>query len=241
MKKSSLILIVIFGLFIISLITSVLIFKNEYNHIDKTDPFWNYPKLASGTFHHILLSGGNITRASFIPSPHGSVGVLNYTDDLMKGRVHATISDDTLFVLFKKREDPPGIRKWMSYHVLIAISCPKLLSVNIINSNLDLYKLRQKNLSVQLAGKSKMEIESSIADFDSLSVRQKDSTEVKFEMSEDMKSSGTMHSKAIYAQVQGYSILDLGHFQIHSFHPFIEDSSAIILSGHTLKKMGSIQ
>jgi hypothetical protein len=241
MKKSSMILIIIFGLFIVSLAGSVLIFKDQFNHIDKTDPFWNYPKLAKGTFHHIMLKGGNITKASFIPSPHGSVGVLNYTDELMKDRVHATISDDTLFVLCNQREDPPGIRKWMSYHVLIAISCPELLSVNMMNSNLDLFKLRQKNLSVQLAGKSKMEIESSIADFDSLSVRQKDSTEVKFEMSEDMKSSGIMHSNALFAQVRGYSILDLGHFQIRSFHPFIEDSSAIILSGHTLKTMGNIQ
>src|SRR6202035_2378955 len=109
MKKSSLILIIIFGLFIVSLAGSVLIFKDQFNHIDKTDPFWNYPKLAKGTFNHIMLTGGNITKTSFIPSPHGSVGVLNYTDELMKDRVHATISDDTLFVLFNQREDPPGI------------------------------------------------------------------------------------------------------------------------------------
>ena len=241
MKKSSLALIILLGLFIVCLVGSVLIFKNQYNHIDKTDPFWNYTKLAKGDFHHIVLKGGNITKASFVPGSHGSIGVLSHMEQPMKDRVQATITDDTLFVEVKKSDDPPGMRNWMKYHVLIAISCPELLSVNAANSNLDLYKLRQKNLSIQLTGNSKMEIESSIADFDSLSVSQKDSTQVKFEMSEDMKSSGIMHTKALYAQVQGYSILDVGHFQIQSFHPFIKDSSAIVLSGQTLKAMRNFQ
>jgi hypothetical protein len=241
MKKSSLILIIISGLFIVCLTGSVLILKNQYNQIDKTDPIWNYSKIARGAFHHIVLTGGNITKTSFIPGRQGSVGILNYTEQLMSNRVQATISEDTLYILVKHHDDPPGMRDWMKYHVLIAISCPELLSVNMINSNLDIYKLRQKNLSVQLAGKSNMEIESSIADFDSLSVRQKDSTQVKFEMSEDMKTSGIMHSKALYAEVQGYSILDVGHFQIQSLHPDIQDSSAIILSGHSLKALGNIR
>src|ERR1700676_1940595 len=133
MKKSSLILIIIFGLFNICLVGSVLILKEQYNLIDKTDPFWNYAKLAKGDFHHVVLTGGNITKIFFIPGPHGSIGLLNYTEQVMNNRVQATISDDTLFVLVKQRNDPPGTRNWIKSHVLIAISCPELLSVNAAN------------------------------------------------------------------------------------------------------------
>ncbi len=161
-------------------------------------------------------------------------------EQVIKDRLQVTISDDTLFIQVSQRDDSPGLRNWMKYHVLIAVSCPELLSVYAVNSNLDLFKLKQKSLIVELAGRSRMEVESSIAYFDTLSVRQTDSSQVKFEMSEDIKSSGIMHSKAFYARVQGYSLLDVGHFQIQSFHPFVEDSSAIILSGQTLKAIGNI-
>jgi hypothetical protein len=237
MKKSSLILIVLLVLFSISIVGSVFIFKNQYNQIDKTDPFWNYKKLAKGAFHHINLTGTNFTQISFIPSPRGSIGILSFTEDFIKDRVKASISADTLFVEVEHRNDNPGRRDWMKYHVLIAISCPELLSVNAVNSNLDIYKLKQRILSVQLSGKSKMEVESNIPDFDSLSVRQKDSTQLKFEMSEDIKSSGVMYTKALYAQVHGYSILDVGHFQMQSLHSDVDDTAAIILSGSSLKQI----
>jgi hypothetical protein len=237
MKKSSLILMILLGLLIISLIGSDILFKNQYNRIDKGDPFWNYTKLSKGRFRHIMITGGNGTRISFVPGPNGSIGVLSYWEQEMKKRVQAYISDDTLFVQVKELSDPPGIRNWMKYHMLIAISCPDLLSVNATNSNLDLYKMKEKNLSVRLAGKSQMEIESSISDFDSIFVSQKDSSQLKFEMAEDMQGSEIMHAKVIDAGVNGNSLLDIGHFQIQTLNQDIGDTAAIIISGYTLKQI----
>ncbi len=47
----------------------------------------------------------------------------------------------------------------------------------------------------------------------------------------------TLHMKYVDANIQGVSILDLGHAQIHILHLNISDTSAIILSGGGLKKL----
>jgi hypothetical protein len=235
MKKSSTILVVLFVLFTLSLLASNIILKDQYNRIDKTDPFWNYAKLQTGSFHHVDLSGTNFTRTSFIQSPHGSVGALSFQEQMIRERFQTKISGDTLYVTSKNLSDPPNMRDWMKGHILIAISCPQLFSISLNNSNLDVFKLRQSNISVGMSGRSRMEIESSIPDFDSISIQQKDSSVLKFEMSEDIKSSGVMHANVINIRIQGYSITDLGHFQIGQFHPVIDDSSAVTVSGRTLE------
>ncbi|MDE3182519.1 MAG: hypothetical protein KGM16_03775 [Bacteroidota bacterium] len=45
---------------------------------------------------------------------------------------------------------------------------------------------------------------------------------------------------SVNAKVKGHSILDIGHAQIDSMQLQIADSSAIILSGGVLKKMGKL-
>ncbi|HEY2350655.1 MAG TPA: hypothetical protein VGH64_16665 [Puia sp.] len=234
MKKSTLILLILSGLFVVSLFGSSFILKNEYNRIDRSDPFWNYNKLARGNFHHIQLIGGNITRIMFVPGPHGFAGVLNYSENILKNRIQAKITNDTLFVNFQLHDDDQGRKNWMKYHVLLAISCPELLSVEAVNSNLEVYKLKQPDVFVSMTGKSSMEIESLIHNFDSLSILQRDSSELKFEMAEDIPGSAVMHAKTIYADVKGNSLLDIGHFQTERLHHFIGDSAAVILSGSAL-------
>jgi hypothetical protein len=237
MKKSSLILLILAAVFIVSLIGSDLILKNMYDQIDKSDPFWNYTKLNTGVFHHVCISGSNVTKASFIPGPNGSLGVLNYWEKELRSRIESSISNDTLFIKFKERTDPPNLRYFMKSRVLVAISCPELISVNAFNANLDLFRLKQKNLSVNLTGKSAMEVESYNPDFDSLFVNQRDTSRLEFEMSEELKGSGIMHAKWIDARLQNRSLLDVGHFQIENMRQSVGDSAGIILSGSTLRTL----
>jgi hypothetical protein len=237
MKKSSLMLFILLGIFIICLIGTDLILKNEYNKIDKTDPFWNYTKLSKGSFHHLKLLNGNVTRISFIPSPHASVGILSYWEHAADGRVQTKIADDTLYVEIGKKDEGNGVKDWMRNHTLITITCPELKSVTAVNTNLDVDKLNQKTIAVDAAGKSHIEVESYNADFDSISVRQRDSTAVIFEMADDIQSSGAMNLKSLSADVQNRSLLDVGHFRIQSLHQTIGDTSGIILSGYTLGLM----
>jgi hypothetical protein len=237
MKTSSIAMLVLLLAFIICLFGSDILLKIQFNRIDKTDPYWNYAKLQQGTFHHLKITGGNVTKISFTPGPHGLIGVLNYWERDMDGRVKAGIALDTLFLYIEKRTENPGTRDWMKRRALISISCPDLLSVDATNTDLSLYKLKQKNLTVNLSGTSRLEVESYVPDFDSLDVQQKDSSEAVFEMADEIRSSGTMHIRSLEARLQGHSLLDVGHFQIQSLHQTISDTAAIILSGYTLKQM----
>lgn len=53
----------------------------------------------------------------------------------------------------------------------------------------------------------------------------------------DIKSDEAMSINCVTATIQGHSILDLGHAQIDSLRLSIADSSAVILSGGSLKKI----
>ena len=55
----------------------------------------------------------------------------------------------------------------------------------------------------------------------------------------DIKSDEAMDINWLNADIQGYSILDVGHAQIQSLQLRIADSSAIILSGGALKKVAN--
>ena len=100
-----------------------------------------------------------------------------------------------------------------------------------------------------MSGKSKFEVESMIPDMDSINVVQKDSASVEFEISPDYKSTSpvttsngiksneAMNINFLIANLQGYSILDVGHAQIQSLQLNIADSSAIVLSGGALRKI----
>ena len=93
---------------------------------------------------------------------------------------------------------------------------------------------------------------------DTLNISQKDTSEVIFEMSPDyqttvitdpnrigvsfastqqINSNESMNINSVNANLQGYSLLDVGHAQIQSLQLHIADSSGIILSGGTLKNL----
>ncbi|MBC7507837.1 MAG: hypothetical protein H7320_03670, partial [Ferruginibacter sp.] len=118
----------------------------------------------------------------------------------------------------------------------VRIFSPELLAVNGFNTNLEMFKLKQKSISVNISGKTKFEVKSLTPDLDTLYISQKDSSAVVFEMSPDYKKSETFHVKYVAADVKGFSVLDLGHGQIDSLQLTIADSSGILLSGGTLKK-----
>lgn len=140
----------------------------------------------------------------------------------------------------------------------VRIFSPQLLSVDGLNTNFEMFKMKQKNMDVKITGKSKFEMESMIADFDTLNISQKDTSEVIFEMSPDFQttvitdpnrigvsvgsiqqinSDEAMSIKSVNANLQGNTLLDIGHAQIQSLELHIADSSGIILSGGALKKI----
>ena len=270
MKLSSRILLSLLIIIVAGLLLSNIILKKEYNKIDNSDLHWNYTNVLTQHFKYLKIEGGNNTKIAFEQNKNCSVRVLNDWQRYHPELIKSFVKNDTLFIKFIYNSSNQNEKDWMGSTTLVRIFSPELLSVEGFNTNFEMFKLKQKSIAVNMSGKSTFEVESMIPEMDSISVAQKDSASVEFEMSpdykskkgedtvvnkgvqihfgdntptpdaglNDIKSDEAMSIHWVNANVQGYSILDLGHAQIDSLQLKIADSSAIILSGGALKRMG---
>ena len=269
MKLSSRILIGMLIILVAGLLLSNIVLKKEYSKIDKSDLHWNYTDVLTQHFKYLKIEGGNNTKIAFEQNKNCSVRVLNDWQRYHPELIQSFVKNDTLFIKFVYNSSNQNEKDWMKWTTLVRIFSPELLSVEGFNTNLEMFKLKQKSIAVNMSGKSKFEVESMIPDMDSMNVVQKDSASVEFEMSPDYKSKNALDTAAhkggqihfgnnmntsvaganeiksdesmninkVNANLQGYSILDVGHAQIQSLQLNIADSSAIVLSGGALKKI----
>lgn len=272
MKLSTTILLVTFVLLVTAMFASNVLLKKEYDKVDKSDLYWTYGKILEQPFKHVKIEGGNVTHIAFEPSKKPSVRVLKNWDGFDRGLVKTFVKNDTLFVKFSNIFRDQGEKQWMKWNTLVRIFSPELLSVDGSDTDFGLFKLKQKSININLSGKSKLEVESYVYNFDSLHISQRDSSEVVFEMSPDLMNSDlaalekealkstatikaepfnskntmiapapvrkgweTMTVQSVTADLKDLSLLDIGHAQIKSLQLNVADSSAVILSGGTLK------
>lgn len=251
MKISSIILLVTFILLVTGMFASNILLKKEYDKIDKSDLYWTYGKILQQPFKHLKIEGGNVTNIAYEQSKNPSVRVFKDWNGYEKGLVKTYVKNDTLFIKFPNTYKDRYEKNWLKWNTLVRIFSPELLSVDGFDTDFGLYKLKQKNISINLSGRSTLEVESYINDLDSVHITQRDSSEVVFEMSPDLKGKVFPHSKpgdvksnswetmyinSVDANVKGVSLLDLGHVQVNSLNLDISDTSGIIFSGGSLKK-----
>jgi hypothetical protein len=236
LKLSTAILIVMMILLVIGVFASNLTLKDVYDKRDKNDIYWNYNKILEKPFKYLKIDGGNITNIVFEPAKNPSVRVLNswwtYKKD---SSLSAYIAHDTLYLKINNKYKNPGAKYWMRSQILVRLFAPQLLSIDGTETNFELQKLKQTNISINLKGKSRLEVETYNPDFDSLNVAQQDSSQAIFEMSPDLKGSPIMHFKQVSATMTGYTLLDIGRSYVDNIKLSLADSSAIILSGKSLK------
>jgi hypothetical protein len=238
MKLSTKILTGLLVLIVVALVFSNFIFKKEYDKMDKSDLYWNFAKVFEQPFKHVKIENSNITNVVFESNPKFSVRIFKNWYGFEAGLVKTHVLHDTLFILFPKTDDLEfHVQQWMKYMVLVRVFAPELLSVNSYNSNFNLFKLNQPNLDIHLSGKSETEVEAYSPVFNKLNISEDDSSSVYFEMSPDLRGSQTIHIDSVNATLKGLSWLGLGHAQVKSLNEDIEDSSAIELSGSTLRKI----
>ncbi len=272
MKLSSVILLVTLIILVTALFASNILLKKEYYEIDKSDTYWTYAKILQEPFKHLKIEGGNVTNIAYEQNKNASVRVAKDWYGYEKGLVKTFVKNDTLFVKFPNTFRNRYEKDWMKWNTLVRIFSPELLSVKGFNTNFELFKLKQKSITINLSGRSKLEVESYLNDLDSLHIIQRDSSQVVFEMSPDLKGTEvadsrrkqiqgqvtihgeqgglniqperdvqsksweTMYVRSVDANVQGVSLLDIGHAQISSLKLHISDTSAIMLSGGSLRK-----
>ena len=235
MKLSSKILVMMLGAFVICLFASNVILKKQYDSADKSDYYWNYNKISNTPFKYLKIDGGNVTNIVFEQQKNCSVRALDYWGGYDKDSVKTYVSGDTLHLQFVKSPTDLYKKSWMETNVLVRIAAPQLLAIDGYNTNFELKKLDQKELSINLTGKSRIEVESNTHNFDKLSINQRDSSQVIFEMTPDLKQSPIINVKNVAVKMQGVSLLDIGHMNVDNLQLDVAESSAVILSGHNLK------
>ncbi|AMR31799.1 hypothetical protein A0256_10390 [Mucilaginibacter sp. PAMC 26640] len=235
-KLSTIILTSVFVLMVLGVFASNLVFKNVYDNVDKSDLYWNYNKVNTQPFKHLQLDGGNITQIVFEQNKNASVRVLNYWREYKKDiTFKAFVKNDTLHLIFPNKYQNPGEKNWMQNRVLVRLFAPQLLSIDAKDTNFELQRFKQPNLSIILKGRSRLEVESYNHSFDTLKVVQADSSQVTFEMAPELKGSKTMRFGYVAANLKDYTILDIGHGYADKVNLNITDSAAVILSGKSLK------
>ena len=187
-------------------------------------------------FKYLRIQGGNVTNVAYEQSKTASVRVFKDWDGYKDARVKAHVKDDTLFISFPNTYKDQYEKRWLEWNTLVRIFSPELLSINGVDTKLEMFRLKQNNLKVSMSGKSSFEVESMQTYFDSLDISGKDSSAIQIEMSPDYLTTESFHVKSVTADMKGYSILDIGHAQVDSLRLNVDDSSAVLLSGGTMKK-----
>ena len=236
MKLTTKILITMLLLMTSGLFASNMLLKKVYEETDKNDTYWTYGKILEQPFKHLKIEGGNVSNIAFEQSSIASVKVFKNWHGFDQHSVKAHVVNDTLYISFPNTYHDLYEKDWLKWNVPVRIFSPELLSITGSHTNFEMYKMKQKNFSVNISGKSKFEVESMDTNFDSLHIIQSDSSAVVFEMSPEYKKTESFHIKYVNAKIEGYSILDIGHAQVDSLKLTVADSSAVLLSGGTMKK-----
>ncbi|NIG55667.1 hypothetical protein [Chitinophaga sp. Cy-1792] len=255
MKLTSKILIGLLLLLCCGILLSASLFKSEYEKNDKGELYFLYGTIADQPFSHLVITGGNVSNIVYEPGAKSSVRVFKRWNGYHDKRIATIVRNDTLFLDFPAGYADLNEKMQLKNTSIVRIFSPELKSVDATNTNLQLLKLKQKTLAVSIGGNSNFEVESMIADFDDISIKATDTTGIVFEMSPDLKKSGStvlrqgemeiaadkkgwdaFHIRKLSAIVSGHSFVDVGHAQIDSVDFQVADSSAIVLSGGAIQQ-----
>src|SRR5882757_3801951 len=187
MKWSTRILVSLLIILVAGLLVSNIIIKKQYDKRDKSNLYWTYTKINEQPFKYLRITGGNTSNVAFEPNPHASVRILEEWRREHDGQVESFVKNDTLFINFPPESKNLYEKFWMKKMTVVRIFSPQLLGIDCINTNLGMFKLKQKNLDVSVSGISKFEVESLIRDLDSIKIVQKDTSEIIFEMSPEFR------------------------------------------------------
>jgi len=183
MKWSSRILLSMLIILVGGLVSSNMILKKVYDKLDKGDIYWTFVKVSEQPFKYLKVEGGNITNIAFEQNAHCSFRILNEWNRFHNDFVKVFVKSDTLFVKFIYTIKNLDEKFWMQRMTLVRIFSPELLYVEGRDTKMEMFKLKQKSISLNMSGKSSFEIESMERNLDSICVIQKDSSEVVIEMS----------------------------------------------------------
>lgn len=236
MKLSNIILMGLAFCLITGLIASNIVLKSEFDHSDKNDyKNWRFEKILEKPFKHVKIAGGNVVHVIFEPNKSSSVRINKYMNEIQKKETRVSISNDTLYLSYPVFNKEHDTKNKLRYNYSVRIFSPEILSVTASNANIELDKLEQKNLTINLSGNSGLGIQSKLNEMNQLLISLQDSSKVYMKEDEFKKSAQTTF-QLVQANLKGRSILNLGRAKIKSLQLSIDDNSAIQLSGEALRE-----
>lgn len=236
MKLSNTILIISLSTAVAGLFGSNYVMKNEFDKIDKTDPYWTYKKIEDKPFRHLVVKGGSISNIFFEQSPHSFVKVMTNWHGSEDGTVKARVSNDTLYLDFNNRFTDIYEKYWLRDVVPVRISTPSLISAEGMDTKLVIDKFNQPTLKINLSGDSKIQVNCFTTHFSKIEVDQKDSSLVAFTVSKELFLPDSIKVDEVVAKGSGTSLLNLRTATIDSLHMQLTDAASIALSGYSLRK-----
>ncbi|NCD68807.1 hypothetical protein [Mucilaginibacter agri] len=238
LKLSTMILLVTLILITVGLFATNLALKNKYDKLDKNDKYWDYKTILSQPFKHVKVTGGNVTQIEFEPSNKPAVRVSDYWKEYKKDTtVRAYVKDDTLYISLAETSKDAGVKDWQRSNSLVRIFSPELLSVDGSDVTMILSDIKQKNLNVNLTGRSNLFIHTLNNNFDTFNIVQRDSCVTNFEMSDDYKGPKKINFQHIKADVFDHSSLNIRNGYADDFKLNMSDSSFVMLSGKSINRL----
>ncbi|MDN3657341.1 hypothetical protein QWZ08_16945 [Ferruginibacter paludis] len=235
MKISTTILFSLLILLIAGMLCSNIVIKKEYDKVDKSDLYWTYKKVLQTPFKYLKITGGNNTHIAFEQSATCSVRIFEDWSRYHKGDIDAFVKNDTLFVNFSFVPQNENERIWLRNITPVRIFAPQLLYVDGFNTNLEMFKMKQKQYTVRMTGKSSFEVESMTPNLDSLNIAQQDSSAVVFEMSPEYAFGKTASKKQYANQNDSTAIFSL---KDHTLPNGIKSKEAMFVRSVTASVQG---
>ncbi|MBC7383184.1 MAG: hypothetical protein H7296_09345 [Bacteroidia bacterium] len=234
MKLSNIILAGISLLLVGGLIASNLALNKEYNEMDKNDSYWMFGKISEQPFKHIIMEGGNLTQIIYEPDENCSVRINKRWLDLKKDSIKVKVQNDTLYLQFPANLTYSIKKEDKSLSQLIRIFSPNLLTVNGNNTQILLGRFKQKKISINLKGKSELNLESALTEFDTLHITLSDSSVSTLSVTNKAVGSKILRVQYVKALINDWSQLRLGKCLIRTMLLYAGDSTSVEFSGATI-------
>lgn len=221
---------------VFGIVGSNLVLKNAYDRLDKSDPYWNYTKVSNEPFHHLSITGGNVTNIVYEESPTSFVKVLSAWRGVSDGSVNTHVKNDTLFLNFSNVYRDIYEKYWFMDVIPVRLSSPRLLTVNGHDTKIVIDKFNGADIKVNLTGNSKLQVNSYRLHLNRLELNQSDSSLITFTTSRQLFTPDVMTINEVVAKGSGTSLLNLRSSGIENLQLELTDSAAVALSGYSLDK-----
>ncbi|RKN77943.1 hypothetical protein [Ulvibacterium marinum] len=212
MKKSKKLIYSLILVLFIGIVYNASKLKNQFDKIDKTDEYWEYPVQKALDFSHIRIEGGNRTYSGISP---GTENKLFYKSEI-ESQFKYSVVNDTLIIEFDKDMITTKVnqKQFRRYKVLITYAELKSISTN--DSYLDFGLDTMEELKIETEGFTTLKIESNGAQLDTLNIEMSENAFTVFRDTDN-----PMNVKLLKTKLVDSSFIDLTSIKAETFLPEI--------------------